>query len=173
MTLQLVTLGMAIAEADLGVREDGGENRGPRVSRYLASTDPPINVAAPWCAAWVQYLSDRAAHHLDVANPLDEVRREALVADYVSWAAGKNRLASIDTMRPGDLIAFNFRGQRWDHIGIVVRRLQGNMVSTVEANTSPGVGATNLERERDGDGVFTKVRNLVRQPVAIIRWGEA
>lgn len=170
MKLPLVTLGMALGDADHGVHEVGGENRGERVARYLANSDPPINVAAPWCAAWVQERADVAAAHLGLVNPLDMVRREALVADYFAWAKETRRVVPVEQAEPGDLICFNFRGQGWDHIGFVVRRGPAGSIYTVEGNTSPGVGSANVEREREGDGVFTKTRSTTRQPVAIIRW---
>ena len=42
-----------------------------KVRDYLSNIDPPINVAAPWCAAAIQYWSDAAARLLGVDNPLD------------------------------------------------------------------------------------------------------
>lgn len=162
--LELVALGFAIAEVDHEVREEGGNNRGKRVSRYLKNCDPPINVAAPWCAAWVQYVTDLAARFLGWTNPLDEVRREALVADYVEWA--EKRGSPVRRPRPGDLVAFQFGGKRWDHIGIVLSAPDATgWFETIEGNTGSG-------SDRDGDGVFRVRRHAggLKYPVRFIRW---
>ncbi len=167
----LVALGVALGDVDHGVVEDEAENTGLRIRAYLKHCDPPINVAAPWCAAAVQYWSDFASDSLDLPNPLNEVRLEAYVQSYHDWAKATKRLVDVESAEPGDLILYNFGGKRWDHIGIVVRPLKGGRIAAVEGNTSPGVGATTEERERDGDGVYVKVRTLGRQPIAIVRWG--
>lgn len=165
--LELVALGFAIAEVDHEVREEGGNNRGKRISKYLRNTDPPINTAAPWCAAFLQYASDVAARSLGWANPLDDVRREALVADYVEWAEKDPRARIVTKPRPGDLVAFQFSGkQRWNHIGFVLTTpdLTG-WFDTIEGNTGDA-------SERDGDGVFIRKRHNggVKYPVVFIRW---
>ena len=80
--IQLVTLGVLAGEVDHDVREEGGNNMGPRMKRYRENADPPIGIAVPWCALLVQYASDVAARALGIANPLDAVRQEALVQSY-------------------------------------------------------------------------------------------
>ena len=159
----MVALGFAIAEVDHEVREEGGNNKGKRVSRYLKNTDPPINVAAPWCAAFLQYCSDVAARFLGTNNPLDDVKREALVADYVRWAEDKRKTTTRP--KPGDLVAFQF-GKRWNHIGIVLTEPDATgWFETIEGNTG-------AESERDGDGVFRRKRHSggTKYPVLFIRW---
>lgn len=168
--LPLVTLGVALGDVDHGVIEEGGPNTGPRVRAYLKHCDPPINVAAPWCAAFVQYVSDVSADALDVPNPLNDVRLEAYVQSYHDWAKANGKLVDVEEAKPGDLILYNFGGKRWDHIGIVMRPLHSGKIAAIEGNTGPGIGASAIERERDGDGVYVKVRQLGRQPIAIVRW---
>lgn len=161
--LQDVALGVAIAESDWQVREEGGNNRGDRVSQYLRNTDPPITVAAPWCAAFVQYCADVAADAIGVSNPLDAVKREALVADYVTAL----RAHVEERPEPGDLVAFKFgRSGRWNHVGFVLRPPdRAGIFWTVEGNTSDA-------SQRDGDGVYSKPRTLQGSyPVRFIRWG--
>ena len=80
--IRLVTLGVIAGEIDHGVREEGGNNLGPRMKRYRENADPPIGKAVPWCALLVQYASDIAAKVLEITNPLDDVRQEALVQSY-------------------------------------------------------------------------------------------
>lgn len=164
MSLELVALGCALRDAKLGMGEEGGNNRGPYVRSLLANLDPPLAEGAPWCAAAVQSWSDNAAQDLGVPNPLDAIRREALVQDYHDQL--RDRIVPANDVRPGCLVLFNFGGQRWDHIGLVVRPPQvgSSLFVTVEGNTS-------AESERDGDAVAKKTRRLDSDyPVTFIDW---
>lgn len=161
MSLRLLALGFAMSEYDQRVAEDG-ENTGERIRRYLENTDPPIPTAAPWCAAFIQYVTDVPALYAGSFNPLNDVRQEALVESYVAWAVdeGLEGLRAWQ-VRSGDLVAFQFGASRWNHLGIVVRPPdQAGQFVTIEGNTSPGVGLTDEEREREGEGVYQKERWL-------------
>lgn len=164
--LQLVTLGVALADADHKVREEGGNNRGARIQDYLRNTEPPINVAAPWCAAAVQYWADVAARHLGVDNPLDAIRHEALVQSYHDALAPQG-LVNPDMVEPGDLALFRFPNgpDRWNHIGMVVQRPNDSGIFwSVEGNTGD-------VDQRDGDGVYVKPREVdPGYPVCFLRW---
>lgn len=164
--LHHVTLGVALAEADHKVREEGGNNRGKRVTEYLRGMDPPINVAAPWCAAFVQYCSDVAARNLGVPNPLDAVLHEALVQSYHD-ALAPQALVHQDMVRPGDLCLFRFPSgpARWNHIGFVVQAPnEDGIFFSAEGNTGD-------VDQRDGDGVYVKPRQIdAGFPVCFLRW---
>ena len=167
--LRVSALGFALSEADAGVIEQG-ENSGTRIRAYAQNTDPPINVAAPWCAMFVQYVTDKAAKPQGLANPLDGVKLEAYVESYHEWAKTNNKLVEVPVK--GDLALFSFGGQRFDHIGIVLTPPSASgRFTTVEGNTSPGVGATTAEREREGDGVYIKDRTgRGKYAVKFVRW---
>lgn len=168
--LELVTLGLALAEVDHGVGEEAGPNRGERIDRYLRNCDPPIAFAAPYCAAAMQYCSDVAADALGVYNPLDQVRLEAYVQSYHDWATSRGLLVPVGSC--GDLVLFSFGGTRFDHMGILLDGVSRNgAFVSVEANTSPGVGESRLEREREGEGWYRKRRKVGGgYDVAFIRW---
>lgn len=164
--LQLVALGFALGDADHKVREEGGENRGPRVRLYLANTVPPINTAAPWCAAWVQYVTDRAAAALKIPNPLDAVKLEAYVQSYFQWAEKGNRFVETTRVALGDLVLYKFGSERYDHIGIVLTPPDiAGRFTAIEGNT-------NDAGSREGDGVFVKGDRTTRSryPVRFVRW---
>lgn len=165
--LQYTALGVLLGHADLGVREEGGENKGPAIRKYLASCDPPIGVAAPWCAAVIQYATDVAAKSLGVDNPLNEVELEAYVQSYVNWASSKDRIVKHIQVLPGDLVCFSFGGTRYDHIGMIQTRPNTlGTFTTVEGNTSD-------YSQREGDAlVKDKTRNINtgHKPVLFIRW---
>lgn len=164
MRIQHVVLGVALAEVDHGVREEGGNNTGPRIRQYLANTTPPIHVAAPWCAAFVQYVADVACRLLDVPNPLDSVKLEAYVQSYYNWAVEHSALVGPEEAQAGDLVLYDFRGKRWDHIGILLSPVDMDAFRTVEGNTSDS-------SQRDGDAAAIKGRRTdADYPVCFVRW---
>ena len=165
--IRLVTLGVLACEIDHGVREEGGNNLGPRMLRYRENADPPIGIAVPWCALLIQYASDVAALALGIPNPLDDVRQEALVQSYFEELADfEIRGESVEV---GDLALFKFGSSEraWDHIGLVARAPDGvNEFRTIEGNTSD-------DSERDGDAVAYKTRVLDGSyPVTFLTWGD-
>lgn len=181
MRLRNAALAVAIGEAANDVREEGGENRGEKVREYLSNSG--IEIAAPWCAAFVQWCADSAAGYLGVRNPLDDVNREALVLDYAILGDERAWIVEPFEARAGDLVLFEFGDAgRWNHIGFLEERLQYvvqgerrvyRSFRTVEGNTSPGVGSTSSEREREGDGVFRKVRKIANRPTLFLSWDES
>lgn len=166
--LRLTTLGVALGEVSNEIGEVGGENQGPRISWYLHNCEPPIRTPAPWCAAGLQGCSDIAARALRVPNPLDEVRREALVLSYYEWAKSKGLLVPASEAQPGDLAFFDFHpksGNPWDHIGLVIEGPgDGVEYRTVEGNTSSA-------NQREGDRWELKTRRTDRgYATAFARW---
>ncbi len=163
--IRLVTLGVLAGEIDHDVREEGGNNMGPRMLRYRENADPPIGVAVAWCALLIQYGSDVAARVLGISNPLDAVRQEALVQSYFDELRD-DEIEPFE-VEPGDLALFKFGSsdRAWDHIGIVSRvPAAGDHFQTIEGNTSD-------DSERDGDAVAYKDRRLDRYPVTFLTWG--
>lgn len=168
ISLRAVTLGVAMGEVWNGVHEVGGNNMGPKVSWYLANCDPPIHIAAPWCAAAVQGCSDHAARQLRMPNPLDAVRQEALVLSYHEWATQNGIVVPAHLAEPGDLVLFDFHpgvGNPWDHIGFLeVAPGQGASFLTLEGNTGS-------QSQRDGDGFYEKERFTNHTyDVEFVRW---
>lgn len=161
-------LAAACSDERRHVREEGGANRGPVVVHMLRNA--AISVPAPWCAAAVQDWTDSAAAALDVPNPLDDVSREALVADYAAWATKHGRVIDRPSLAPpGALVLFRFSGVRWDHIGLLrfppASDAAGTLFSTIEGNTN-GSGS------REGDGVYRRTRKLWAD-VMFVGWADA
>lgn len=175
MRLREAAISVAIGEVVNSVREEGGENEGPKVREYLRNAGIPA--PAPWCAAAMQWITDGAARFLGFENPLDEVHREALVLDYVTLADSKDWTVPVDRGKPGDLVCFKFSGSdRWNHMGMLLTEPklseQEWRFQTIEGNTSPGVGLTDEEREREGDGMYRKQREWREGRTRIIAWDE-
>jgi hypothetical protein len=165
--IRLVTLGVLAGEVDHDVREEGGNNMGPRMARYRENADPPIGIAVPWCALLIQYASDVAARALGIQNPLDAVRQEALVQSYFEELQDQEVFRGA--AEAGDLVLFKFgsSSRPWDHIGLLAVppvALPG-VFKTIEGNTSD-------DSERDGDAVAFKTRRLdAGYPVTFLTWG--
>ncbi len=175
MSLQDVTLGVALCEADMDVRETRGNNAGERIMEHLANVDPPIHSAAPWCAAAVQGWSDVAAGGVGAPNPLDAVRQEALVQSYHEWAEENSLIIPFEDVQRGDLVLYTFgSGDRWNHIGLVVEPLTSSTFRAVEGNTPLEDAPEDEQRDsRDKvDGVAVKVRRTDSYPVEFVRWVE-
>lgn len=170
MRLAEVALGVAIGALGEGVKEEGGENQGDTVRKYLWNAG--IAVPAPWCAAAIQMWSDVAARIQGAKNPLDDVKREALVADYVSLAESRGWIVPVESCARGDLVCFRFGDSgRWNHIGIVMDPPEAygpdrwGKIQTIEGNT-------NDEGSREGEGVHKKFRTYLPGRVCFIRWDD-
>ncbi len=165
--IRIVTLGVLAGEIDHDVREEGGNNIGPRMKKYRENADPPIDFAVPWCALLIQHASDVAAFALGITNPLDDVRQEALVQSY--FEALRDQEVAASDAEVGDLALFKFgsSARAWDHIGVVSSppKSGSSFFTTIEGNTSD-------DSERDGDAVAYKSRKLdAGYPVTFLTWG--
>jgi hypothetical protein len=149
----------AIAQAEIGILETGGNNRGPRIIEYQRATSlEPDNW--PWCAAFVdwciqQWIEDPEAVKwlkLQARTPEEWRPKTALAYGLTTWAkmrpATTTILTEADTARLGDIVTFDF-----SHTGIVLED-DGKHIVTVEGNTN-GTGDRDSE---SGDGVWRKIR---------------
>lgn len=164
--LAIAALAFAAAEADDKVRETGGNNFGPRIKWYLDNLEPPLPQGTAWCAAFIQWVWDRAAKLLGVPNPLNTVKHEALVQSYYDHLKD-DVLGGAVNPEPGDLVLFKFPrdgklSETWNHIGQVAQVGPGTSFISIEGNT----GDVN---QRDGDGVYEKPRDSKKQPTCFIR----
>lgn len=161
MSLRWMTLGCAGMDARWKVHERTA-NAGPEVTEYLRNAG--INVAAPWCAAAVQFWSDTAAGLLAVKNPLDDVKLEAYVQSYFQWADESHALVKESQALPGDLVLYSFGKKRWDHIGLLLDTPVDGSFRAIEGNTNAAGG-------REGDGVLVRLRGTKKgYPVQFVRW---
>jgi hypothetical protein len=161
---------IAIASAEVGVREEGGNNRGSRIREYQSATD--LNPGAwPWCSAWVDWCIREWISIPQVVIWLNLQRRSpeewrpktALAYGLKSWALQRPSTTKVynETHKAqlGDIVTFDF-----SHVGFVVEDT-GKEIVTLEGNT-------NGKGERDstsGDGVWKKVRkkSLVKDLIRI------
>ena len=139
-----------VYEREIGVREQGGANRGTRVEEYLAVTG--LGPGYAWCAAFVSWCFQQAG----VVAP-----RSAWVPSFAVRSKRIFQRGEFTHQRPraGDVFLIWFaRLNRPAHTGFV-DRWSGDWVTTVEGNT-------NTSGSREGDGVYRK-RRLTRQIWAV------
>jgi hypothetical protein len=146
-----------IAASQVGVRESGGNNRGPSIVEYQkASWLPPG--PWPWCAAFCCWALREMLHTPAGAMFLDGARvdewrcKDAKAFGWERWARDRRLTVLSESAVPhaGDLVIYDF-----SHIGVVENADDWpRVIHTIEGNT-------NGRGDRDsttGDGVWRKAR---------------
>ena len=166
LTLTPVELLLRISQAAVGAGEQPpNTNRGPYIKRVLARCGLPEG--HPWCAAVV---TDWGLLALGKAWP---VPRSASVVAMAVWAQEKDcrfvpSTAGDGLPQVGDFYVLYYKKkERFAHIGLVVG-VDGLTIKVRDGNTSDPHD-TDLERQREGWGVFEKTRTLTMQD-RLIRW---
>lgn len=164
---------VAIAAAQVGSHEEGGNNLGPMVAMFQGATILPPG-PWPWCAAfvdwcvreWLQIAPVRLALGLRSDAEVEAWRpKTALAFGFEGWGLshGLAVLPELAVARAGDLVTFDF-----SHVGIVAvdQPAASGMIETIEGNTN-GAGARDSAH---GDGVWRKTRRveLVRRYVRLL-----
>lgn len=142
------------ALAYVGTVERGGNNRGPRVERFLASVG--LGPGHPWCAAFMSYVLDAAG----VRAPLDgrrRVIRSGLAARFITARSvrASEALRGVKQVPPGAVVIWRRGNGPFGHAGFAVA-WDGASGETVEGNTSSGRAGS----QRDGDGVWRRRRRI-------------
>jgi hypothetical protein len=150
------------ALAEVGVKETGTTNRGPRVDEYQRATWLDQKDWGAWCAAFVCWVV-RASMNLEKIKETDGFHRPQTAGawDFERWSLEQDN--TTQTAKPagasikrGDIVIFTF-----SHIGIATSApdAEGNF-HTVEGNS-------NSAGSRTGGMVCTNIRNtkLVRSRI--------
>lgn len=155
-----------LAEGEVGTREEGIQNTGKRIVEYQGATWLQPG-AWPWCAAftcwlmreWVEEEPVREAIRLraGLATPLSPAQieklrcRDASAFGWEKWAKslGLKVLDEHQLAKAGDFVVFDF-----SHIGLVTQDQanSSDAIHTIEGNT-------NSKGQREGDGVWRKLRH--------------
>lgn len=123
------------ARKEIGTREGNFPNTGPKVSAYLSYVG--IKTAAPWCAAWLSYVFGQAGY----PQPKTAWCPSLFPASRQAREAKEGLVLGIYFAHLG----------RLGHCGII-ERVNGSYIMSIEGNTSAA-------NERDGDGVWRKLRH--------------
>jgi len=142
----------------IGTTEQGGENRGQEVERFQKAMFGKAS-GQPWCADFVFFCLDSVDKCVNALSDCS-LSSQTLNRSELVLSVWKN--SSIEArcqIKPGCLILW----QHWKnnaptmqgHIGIV-EKIFGTMATVIEGNS----GNSNAV-EREGDGVFRKMRSMV------------
>lgn len=149
---------LEVARKEIGIRERSGKNDG-EVEKYIRSVGLNPKAGHPYCAAFVYWCGNKAG--LPGTFP-----RSAWSPDFVEkpdWKQGKG-----STPEPGDVFGIHYSSKgRVAHTGFI-ERLRGKSIVTIEANTSSNA-AIGSEADREGQGVYRKVRPLITV-YAVKKW---
>tara|TARA_R110000822_G_scaffold11698_6_gene42472 strand:- start:411 stop:1088 length:678 start_codon:yes stop_codon:yes gene_type:complete len=138
---------VAIAKSQVGVVEVGGNNRGKRIDEYEKATwlDPEDD--NPWCASFICWCIREALKGIIVPFKRPRTPAAFRFEDWAESQPGLRVIKSDSFPRFGDIVIFKF-----SHIAVCTSRKPSRNFTTVEGNTG-SVG------ERDGDGVWQKLRS--------------
>jgi hypothetical protein len=115
-----------IAQAYLGVHEEGAPNRGRMVDQWLKFVhwDPTIKGSAPWCAAFLVWCCHRA--------DLTDLKRTPSVRA-LAESLGTRR---IDVFEPGCGFIHFAPGRNHGHTGFVSGLREDGRLETLSGNTT-------------------------------------
>ncbi len=168
--LELRTRLIGILRKEIGVRETGGPNTGPRVMEYQRATSEK-GTGWPWCAAFLCWGIREWTRDKDVPPALGLtpatldawLPRTALAYGFEAWGREKGLLL----FRPGTTdihTADIFTLSAVSHVGIVITDDTAlKVIHTIEGNTDGNGGREGIEvakRERKVSGVRKFIRLL-------------
>jgi hypothetical protein len=136
---------VATAQKEVGVKESGPCNCGPKVNIYLAASGN--RPGEFWCAAFITWVYKQ--------NGVKPPKYPGAARNYFqpgqTLLFQRGKLGDIDLGRPGDVVGFYYANLgRIGHIGMV-ETIGSGAVITIEGNTGEDGG-------RNGDGVHRKRR---------------
>lgn len=135
-----------VARSYIGVREQGGNNRGRQVEEFQRVIGGAEK--EPWCMSFAQYCI-KAAESATQANSQVPESEGCLAV----WN-GSPRELRRDRPEPGSLVIWRHGNSSQGHVGIVEAVNSDGTFTTIEGNTSDSSGIN-----REGDGVYRKQRD--------------
>jgi hypothetical protein len=153
--LRLLALEAARDELRAGAGEEGGNNRGPAVARYLAATGLVEGYA--WCTAFVSWCFKRAAAQRGVPMPFPYTAGALNL-----WRWGLEHGWRVDSPLPGDIVIWSrgLPGSGLGHAGLVEYASPDKQVfQTIEGNRSPFVARFRYNRR-----LMLRLKGYLRVP---------
>ena len=127
-----------VARREIGVKEVGSSNRGPRVDEYQRATWLDQKDWGAWCAAFICWIVREAMVEAGVPET-DKFKRPRTAGawDFENWSLGQDKSTWTKKphggdIQPGDIIVFTF-----SHIGLATSAPDAaGCVSTIEGNSN-------------------------------------
>jgi CHAP domain len=148
------------AEACVGIREEGGNNRGPMV-KLIQETIGGADGEA-WCMSFVQTCIAYAEVKTGVKSPLPAGEHCMTVFN----EAPKSSRVKTFPARGAVIIWKHGKGPA-GHTGFFLEA-DGNQMKTIEGNTESGLDSRG-NVERDGGGVYHGKRSMVKNGTMVVQ----
>lgn len=166
-----LTPGLLIAAANsfVELREEGGDNRGQVVERFLASVQQPPG--EPWCAAFVYYVGYWS--HYDHVSKLSSWPLPATASCYELGRFAERKGILFESPMVGDVfLKYNTKLGRFSHAGIVIGVDEGDPQEDLGVHVCTTVeGNTNDDGSPNGNATLRRVRRFVQgNGDRFIRW---
>jgi hypothetical protein len=160
---------VAAANAFMGLVEEGGDNRGQMIERFLANVHQPPG--EPWCAAFVYHVGFYA--HYDHVSRISSWPLPATASCYELGRFAERGGALFREPEVGDVfLKFSRKLGRFSHTGIVVGVSEGDPQEDVGVHVCTTVeGNTNDDGSSNGHATLRRVRRFVETDGdRFIRW---
>jgi hypothetical protein len=144
------------AEACVGIREQGGNNRGPLVDLIQDVIGQEGKEHWAWCMSFVQVCIAYAEEKTGVKSPI--IAHEHCLT---VWNQSPKNLRCTADPLPGAIIVWRHGDTASGHTGILTSFGPDSMTA-VEGNTESGVAGGKVER--DGGGVYATKRSKTGAP---------
>lgn len=142
-----------VAESLVGIREVGGNNRGPMVELIQKTAGGSRGDA--WCMWFIQTLLGYVEKKLGIKSPIYVSGSCASV-----WAnTAKAQRVKIAPLA-GAIAYWRDEKTGLGHTGLFIEKLSASTILTIEGNTEAGIVGGSIER--DGGGVYQCHRNAKR-----------
>jgi uncharacterized protein (TIGR02594 family) len=131
----------------IGIHEIGGNNNGPDIEKFQKAVDGKAS-GEPWCMAFVQFCIMQIEKQLDINSNIFNSEH-----CLTTWTKSPESMRLINPI-PGCIIIWQHGNTSNGHTGFITGINAAGKLLTVEGNTSDENGIN-----RDGDGVYARVRN--------------
>lgn len=148
---------IATAQGFMGVREQGGNNRGQMVELFLAGVKQ--QAGAPWCAAFVHHAGYWS--HFDAAAGRSFWPLPPTASCFLLGAFAQQNGVLKDKPQAGDVfLQYNAALARFAHTGIIITvdRVNERPAGKPWYDCTTIEGNTNEEGSREGNAVVIKKR---------------
>jgi hypothetical protein len=165
---------VAAATSFVGLREQGGNNRGLMIELFLREVAQPAG--QPWCAAFVHHVGYWS--HFDHKSNKSVWPLPATASCYVLGHYARTQGVLKDEPQAGDVfLLWSWIHGRFAHTGVVARvREDGtNPAGRRWFDCDTVEGNTNAAGEREGEGVLRRTRRFYPNPGSgdrFIRWAD-
>lgn len=136
--MSLMLTALSIAQSQLGIHEQGGNNMGPEVDAYLSAVG--LDPGNPWCAAFLFWCFRQAAQKLGMVNPLPRTASSQRM-----WLHSEP-ITRDSNPRPGYVYVLQ-HSPSTGHVGIIESIDDNGVITEISGNT-------NQTGSREGNSVW-------------------